>query len=684
MSTCEDLRNPSLTLALATLLMAAAMGPAATVLAQDTARAGGPATAGGSAPAGTQAPADTPAPINPFADFETHHLSNGVKVWFKRLEGAANVSVSAGVPVGADADPRGKEQLAHFTEHMLFGDHNGRTEQEIKDAVEGLGGRRNGMTYRDHTWYYVTIAREHGLFAIEWLAGIMSPHAMEPEVVERGRQPVENEIGARPREFFDHLGALLSPEWLRPPDFYEREFGIENQRDLIPDYWTSLRRITPDDLRGFYDRYYAPGAMTVTIVGDLDRDEALALAERTFGQFPERQVNRFEVAVTDPGRGRAEYSWGFQSTVRYQSRHKLFGATDDDFLHALFVRDLLGRRLNQRLRYGERKAVYGASASLVMRGPAAYLQVSSRIDEDDYDFATGIIAEEIEHLRSASLDAAAFEADRAAVVERLRASNQTAESLNFWTRSYFYDPDVFADFPDLVSFYENVTQEQVAAFAQAAFVDTREVRTVTRTQPLSQGMIVVGVVALIWLTLRGLARMLTAPIAMREIRYMARFRLPILLRVAYTVGLVAALLVLMVFGTAGFSRLATTWIDPVDSYLIQTAATAAMGVVLLAGLCLIYASSPRKILLFNDHLRIKSRAWRSRVLLSEDIAEISLRRFPEIWLSRRLFGGPPHAFGLRRPAIYVRPLRGRSYFFRTRNTDEMVDVLNWWRGPSVK
>ena len=115
---------------------------------------------------------------NPFAGFETHHLSNGVKVWFKRLAGVANVSVSAGIAVGSRADPPGKEQLAHFTEHMLFSDHDGRTEQEIKDAVEGLGGRRNGFTYSDHTYYYVTIGKEHGLFAIEWLAGIMSPHAM--------------------------------------------------------------------------------------------------------------------------------------------------------------------------------------------------------------------------------------------------------------------------------------------------------------------------------------------------------------------------------------------------------------------------------------------------------------------------------------------------------------------------
>ena len=45
---------------------------------------------------------------NPFAGFETHYLSNGLKVWFKRLPEAPNVSISVGVPYGWDADPRGR------------------------------------------------------------------------------------------------------------------------------------------------------------------------------------------------------------------------------------------------------------------------------------------------------------------------------------------------------------------------------------------------------------------------------------------------------------------------------------------------------------------------------------------------------------------------------------------------
>ena len=575
---------------------------------------------------------DTPIP-NPFAGFETHHLSNGVRVWFKQLPGVPNVSVSAGIAVGSDADPPGKEQLAHFTEHMLFSDHDGRTEQEIKDAVEGhRADAGTAFTYSDHTYYYVTIGREHGLFAIEWLAGILSPHEMDPAVVERGRQPVQNEIGVRPRELLDHLGALLNPAWLSTPDFWEREFGIERRRDTNPYVWRSLNGITPEDLRGFYERYYAPGGMTVTIVGDLAPAEALAMAERTFGSFPDRPVNRWVVELEDPGRSRSRYTWGPRATILYQSRHKLFDPTADEVLTALFVRDLLNRRLGQRLRYGERKAVYGASLNLGQRGPAKYLVLDTRIDKEDYEFAVGIIDEEIEFLRTGTFDAAEFEADRAAVVERLRSSNQTAQSLNSWTQNHFYDPATFSDFPDVLSFYQDLTQEQVASFAQEAFAESRSGLTVWRPQPFDQAALVVAAGMLAWLALTLVGRLLTKPVEMKEIRYIARFRLPVVLRVAYTVGMLAILTALAMLVEFGGSRM-SPWVASVDNYWLQIAAIAAALFVGFAVVLLFYAAPPRKLLLFTDHIRIKSRAWRSRPLHAEDIAEISIRRFPGAWLT---------------------------------------------------
>ena len=658
-----------------TLVVLRKTAPAAALLA--TALPIAPGAAGQEAGDAALPPRSAAAP-NPFAGFETHHLANGVKVWFKRLPGAPNVSVSAGVPVGYWADPPGKRELAHFTEHMLMSDRGGRTEKEIRDAVEGLGGERNGLTFPDHTWFYVNIAREHGLFAIEWLAGILSPHAMEPVVVERVR-PVEIDVGPRPRQLLDHLWAALNPAWLVPGDFWAREFGMERRPDPFPDTWRSLRRIAPEDLRGFYDRYYAPGAITVTVVGDLDRDRALAAAQRYFGTLPARAVHRWEATITDPGRGRATYGWDLRANVQYRSRHKLFNPSAEELVATLFVRDLLNRRLNQRLRFGARKAVYEVTATLVTRGPAAYLELTGRIDRDDYAFATAAIGEEIDFLRRGSLDADIFEADRAALVERLRASNRTAESLNLWTRNFFYEPSVFTDFPDILSFYRDLTQEQVATLAERIFDPSRQVLTVTRARPVSQGILLVVLAALAWITLRVLAVLLARPIRMKGLRYIGRFRVPVLLRAAYALAAAMAVLILARLILAGYGRVASRWIESIDHYGVQAAGSAAVLVILLVVSSLVVAAAPRRVLLFDDHVRIKSRAWRSRVLKAEDIAEISVRRFRSIWLTRDILRSPPLAFGLVRPGIYIKPVTGRSYFFRSRDTEELAEVLTaWW------
>lgn len=91
-----------------------------------------------------QAREEEPAVLqNPFSGFETLFLSNGLKVWYKDMPEDPNVFIGVSVPVGRDHDPVGKEELAHFTEHMLFSDHMGRTEEEIKREVEDLRGVRN-------------------------------------------------------------------------------------------------------------------------------------------------------------------------------------------------------------------------------------------------------------------------------------------------------------------------------------------------------------------------------------------------------------------------------------------------------------------------------------------------------------------------------------------------------------
>lgn len=621
----------------------------------------------------------SPAAANPFAGFETHYLSNGVKVWFKRLEGASNVAVSAGVPVGRDADPPGRAHLSHFLEHMQFTDHDGRTERQIREAIERLGGRESGVSYLDRTWFGVVIPREHGLFAIEWLAGIMGPREMEPSVVERNRGPLIVELGARPRSWLERLSALLSPP-RHASHIWEREFGYRPNNDYDADLWTSLHRTTPAELRDFYDRYYAPGGFTVTIVGDLDAGQALDTAERTFGAIPPRPVQRWPVTLQDPGRGRSEYRWHLQPAHKYRNDHKLFNPSGKDILTGRFIRDILDHRLNERIRWGERKAAYGVRVHLLTRGPAALFQVHGDIYPEEYALATRVIEEEIDALRTGALDQAEFERSRAVAVERLRAGYRASKPLIDWTATTFYDPDIFIDFPDLIGFYEALTPDEVAAFAEELFDPSRRVLMVTRASPLGPTAL-----AALALALFGIVLALTRwepgrSIPISDIRYIARLRIPLALATGYTAFLVVACGIAILAGRAGFVWAADRWLYTIDSFALHLGVTAALLGIALAALFRALAWIPHEVAVAGDHLRLRSRTWRSRVLRLGDIAEISTRDFRGAWLDPRVLRNVPLAFGLQRHGIHLRPKRGRNYFFRTRNTAEFAEVLQeWWK-----
>ena len=631
-------------------------------------------------PAAGQDSVGVEAAPNPFADFETHYLSNGVKVWFKHLAGAPEVSISTGVPVGRDADPPGKAHLSHLLEHMLFTDRDDRTEQEIRDAAERLGGRLSGVSYTDHTWYKITIERQHGIFAIEWLADLMAPHPMDPVLVERNLRPLLVELGARPPDLFDRLIRFLTPGKLAPPNFWEREFGIAT--DPHPRVlWSDLHSITSDDLRDFYDRYYAPGNFTVTIIGDLDRQQALATAERTFGSLPPRPVNRWPVPLRDPGRSRTEYRWHLGPGHYFRSEHKLYNPTAEELLTGLFVQHLLGRRINQRLRWGERKAAYLLEVYLGMHGPAAVLRIQGDIERDEYAIAGRVIDSEIESLRTGSIDPAEFEENRAVAVDWIRSQTRTAEALNDWTVRRFYDPAIFTDFPDLVSFYESVSQDEVTSFASMLFDDSRRVVTVTRALPVGPVTLAAAVVAALALVL-VLAKWERDTPTRDEVNYIARLRMPGGLRIGYGVVLAASVVFAVHVGRTGFDWAADRWLYTVDSLLLQTAVKLSVPFAAVLALCRVGSLFPHELLVAGDHLRVRSRTWRARVLKQEDIAEISMRGFRDLWLTRHLFRCAPLTFGVRRPGIHIQTCRGRSYYFRSRNTVELAEVLGAWRKPA--
>jgi predicted Zn-dependent peptidase len=631
----------------------------------------------GTAVRSQETPASSAPPDNPFGGFETHVLPNGFRIWFKHMPGQENVAASVTVHVGADQDPPGKEQLAHFVEHMLFADHQGLTGQQIKKQIEDRGGVWNGFTSSDRTLYFVRLKKEHALAAIDWLARLVSPHDMTPEVVERERQPVEVEVAARPRELFDWIFAsYVNPPALRLPDLWQREFGIQTRQSRDEYSYRSLRSITPEDLRQFYERYYSPRLMALTVIGDVDRRTMLDLAADRFGQFRQRATAPAPPIARDAGRYRHTFAWAFRSNIAHTRgiRFATLSATDEVML--TFISRFLTKRLGDRLRFGDRKAVYGISAGLIKRGTAAYLSINGTIRPEEFEFARQVIQEELKSLKAAGLAPDAFENERSTLVQQLRVATATPEALENWAGSIFFDRRRHHDFPDVLSAFERVTQAELASFASRHLTLEREFGRTVYPFPLSQGLFFVLALSLLFGTVRLMRRALVRPVDMTRIRYVARVRMPRLWSIATGVLWLATTAIavrLLVFGyeLAGDRVLVTR-----DSFLVQWSAFALMAASVVALIVLALSLIPSKVLVFDDRLLVKYVAYRSAEIPFDRIAGVSLQRFRAVWLSRRLWTSVPLKLGLLSQGILLEQRKGRSYYFDVRNREELLDVLS--------
>jgi predicted Zn-dependent peptidase len=598
-----------------------------------------------------------------FAGFETRVLPNGLKVWFKQAPEFTDVSVSVGVPVGSDADPVGKEQLAHFTEHMLFTDRDGRTEEQIKRALEDRGGIRNGLTTWDRTFYYARVNANHGLFAIEWLHGILAPRTMPAALVDRQRIPVLLEVGAHPRTLGDLLVAkLINPPGLRLPDFWAREFGIRTITSRDYDPWRSVHRITAADLEGFYATHYAPARLTLTIIGNLRPDSVWAVVDRTFGTLPAVQHTQTPPKLVNLDRSRRRITWDFDRDASYSDRYKTYVRSAREHLLLIFVGNLLSRQLNQELRYGERKAVYGVGAFVGRRTPGATLQiVSPRIKGAELPFARASIDSAVERLRTGTIPDTTFVRLRDAIASELRVSANSAEALEDWVSNAFFNRELHTDFPDLPAEFSRLSRAEVVAFTNGLLAPERRIRVVERPAPISAAAVGVIAALLLWLTLRAVRASLLRELPMARLRYVARIRRSLAERLALVGGggfvvFVAVRLLVYVFQVFN-DRL----VFGVDNFWLQASVVALQAASVVFLLVASLGLLPVKVLVFEDGFAMKYLAYRSRFTSGDEVEQVSLESFPRL----SLLGS----------GVRVRRRDGRSYFIRSRDPEELHTVL---------
>lgn len=220
-----------------------------------------------------------PRPIIPVTKDFT--LENGLRVLVSEDHSAP---VSAAVliyDVGARDEKKGKSGFAHLFEHMMFEGSRYVPKGAFFKHVQSAGGSLNASTHPDFTDYYESLPSNQIPLSFWLESDRMRSLAVTEETFKNQQETVKEEKRLR-----------IDNQPYMPAALQTEELIFDNWANKHPviGYLEDLNAATVEDVKEFFNTYYAPNNCTMAVVGDVDADEIEKLVTKYFGSIPKAKA----------------------------------------------------------------------------------------------------------------------------------------------------------------------------------------------------------------------------------------------------------------------------------------------------------------------------------------------------------------------------------------------------------
>jgi zinc protease len=235
------------------------------------------------AAAGLLAPGANAKPAEEFhIPVEYYKLANGLRVVLSPDHNAPTVCVGVYYRIGFRIEPRDRTGFAHLFEHMMFQGSQNLGKMEFIKLVQANGGILNGSTRFDFTNYF-EVMPANKLETVLWAeADRMNGLTVTEANLKNQQGVVGNEVKVnvlnQPYGGFPwiDLPMAANSNWYNAHNFYGDLTDIESAK--------------LDEVKKFFDTYYAPNNAVLAIVGDFDPAEAKKMVEKYFGGIKAAQI----------------------------------------------------------------------------------------------------------------------------------------------------------------------------------------------------------------------------------------------------------------------------------------------------------------------------------------------------------------------------------------------------------
>jgi zinc protease len=378
--------------------------------------------------------------------------SNGLTVLLMPEHSAPVVTFQVTYRVGSRNEVTGTTGATHLLEHLMFKGSerfNEKTGNSLAQYLDRVGASFNATTWLDRTNYFATLGRDslEGYIAIEadrmrnlWLRE--EDRKSEMTVVRNEYERGENSPGnALEKEVY-------AAAYLAQP-YHHSTIGWRSDIENVP----------IEKLREFYDTFYWPDNATVTIVGDVEPAEALALVRKYYGAIPRApkpipQVYTQEPPQTGPRRVTVKRAGAIGLLMKaYKGPH----ARHPDMPALSVLGSVLSSGQNSRLSRGlvdKSLATYASAGMAPTHDPGLFVFRIALTPDVTHEQAEEALLAEIERVKNEGVTAEEVER----VIQQYRAGEAYLRDGTMGVASALNEAIAVGDWTLYVTFPERVAK----------------------------------------------------------------------------------------------------------------------------------------------------------------------------------------------------------------------------------
>ena len=329
--------------------------------------------------------------------YEISTLPNGLTLVTSEDLSTPIVHLNLTYHVGSKNEKPGKTGFAHLVEHLMFTGSKNVLPEAHTSYVASVGGQSNAYTTEDETVFWETVPSQY-LPMILWLeADRMATLRVDKDTFTNEREVVKEE--RRMRVDNQPYGALNQI-------IYDQAFTTHPYKHPTIGSMADLEAASIDDVRAFYQTYYVPANATLTLVGDFDTAQAVALVTQYLGRVPkaDREVPHDtpkEPPQTKEKRVTLQQPWPLPAVV--VAYHITYDGNPDSYpLHiaAKVLSDGDSSRIHKKLVYEKQMAVAAFGNANLIEDPNLFYAVAIVQPGHTTDEVANTLIAEIERLKA--------------------------------------------------------------------------------------------------------------------------------------------------------------------------------------------------------------------------------------------------------------------------------------------